>query len=104
MNVKEKYTFPLFSWDDENFYFLFTSNPNVYDEVVEVCGLKIESNSVDEIGGEKKFHKNIKTKKMIKLFSLKQQKKEGETGGQKSQRSAAQLRITKGEWKTRRLT
>jgi hypothetical protein len=39
-------------------------------------------------------------KKMIKLFSLKQQKKEGETGGQKSQRSAAQLRITKGKRKT----
>jgi hypothetical protein len=35
---------------------------------------------------------------MIKLFSLKQQKKEGEGGGQqKSTRSAAQLRITKGK-------
>lgn len=35
---------------------------------------------------------------MIKLFSLKQQKKDGEAGGQqKSTRSAAQLRITKGE-------
>lgn len=35
---------------------------------------------------------------MIKLFSLKQQKKEGEGGGpQKATRSAAQLRITKGK-------
>lgn len=35
---------------------------------------------------------------MIKLFSLKQQKKDGEAGGQqKSTRSAAQLRITKGK-------
>lgn len=35
---------------------------------------------------------------MIKLFSLKQQKKDGEGGGQqKSTRSAAQLRITKGK-------
>lgn len=35
---------------------------------------------------------------MIKLFSLKQQKKDGEAGGQqKSTRSAAQLRITKGQ-------
>lgn len=35
---------------------------------------------------------------MIKLFSLKQQKKDGEAGGQqKSTRTAAQLRITKGE-------
>ena len=35
---------------------------------------------------------------MIKLFSLKQQKKDGEAGGQqKTTRSAAQLRITKGE-------
>lgn len=33
---------------------------------------------------------------MIKLFSLKQQKKDGEAGGQKTTRSAAQLRITKG--------
>ena len=35
---------------------------------------------------------------MIKLFSLKQQKKDGESGGQqKPTRSAAQLRITKGK-------
>lgn len=35
---------------------------------------------------------------MIKLFSLKQQKKDGESGGQqKSTRTAAQLRITKGK-------
>lgn len=33
---------------------------------------------------------------MIKLFSLKQQKKDGEGGQQKPTRSAAQLRITKG--------
>lgn len=33
---------------------------------------------------------------MIKLFSLKQQKKDGEAGGQRATRSAAQLRITKG--------
>lgn len=35
---------------------------------------------------------------MIKLFSLKQQKKDGESGTQqKSTKSAAQLRITKGK-------
>lgn len=36
---------------------------------------------------------------MIKLFSLKQQKKDGEAGGQQKTvtRSAAQLRITKGK-------
>lgn len=36
---------------------------------------------------------------MIKLFSLKQQKKDGEAGGpQKATRTAAQLRITKGKF------
>lgn len=39
---------------------------------------------------------------MIKLFSLKQQKKDGETtpkGGNQKKASAAQLRITKGKGK-----
>lgn len=41
---------------------------------------------------------------MIKLFSLKQQKKDGEAGGQqKTTRSAAQLRITKGLFAAERL-
>jgi ubiquitin-conjugating enzyme E2 M len=38
---------------------------------------------------------------MIKLFSLKQQKKDGETApktGNQKKPSAAQLRITKGGW------